>query len=386
MRNAGALFACAVLTPEAACAQSEAAKDNAVKIVDFGASYVTDVIGNLDGGEKKGTVWLGRADVTISVHGSAFGWNGAEIFVDVLAVQNPDFSGRYVGDGQTVSNVQGNSAVRPIEAWVAGPISADMSVKLGMIDLNSEFDVQSVGSLFVGSSHGIGPEFSQSGANGPSIFPAGATAIMLRYESANWSARLGLFDAVAGSRKNPRQAAFRFPGTTGALLVGEVDRKLARGGEAQIGVWRYTPRFERIDTARGGRGVSQGAYAMIEAPLATHRDAKLEGWMRIGIASSSVNDIGAYAGGGLTYGNEARKLGIAVAHARRGDAVMREAARHNARSDRAETAIELTYAHRVTPWLTIQPDLQYVINPGWEPRRSNATVAGLRFSFAWPAG
>lgn len=385
MRNASTLFACAILTPEVSFAQAEANKDDPLKVVDFGASYVTDVIGNLDGGEKKGFVWLGRADATISVDGSAFGWDGAEIFVDVLAVQSADFSGDYVGDGQTVSNVQGDSAVRPIEAWVAGPISADVSVKLGMIDLNSEFDVQSVGKHFVGSSHGIGPEFSQSGANGPSIFPAGATAIMLRYESASWSARLGLFDAVAGSRKNPRQAAFRFPGTTGALLVGEVDRKLARGGEAQIGIWRYTPRFERIDTTRGGHGVSQGAYAMIETPLATHRDAKLEGWMRIGVASSSVNEIGAYAGGGLTYGDEAQRVGIAVAHARRGDAVMREAARHNARSNRAETAIELTYAYRVTPWLTIQPDLQYVVNPGWEPSRSDATVAGLRFSFAWPA-
>ena len=51
-----------------------------------------------------------------------------------------------------------------------------------------------------------------------------------------------------------------------------------------------------------------------------------------------------------------------------------------------EELIELTYQAQVTPWLQLQPDLQYVINPGAgvqnpdDPTRnlSNALVAGVR--------
>jgi porin len=53
-------------------------------------------------------------------------------------------------------------------------------------------------------------------------------------------------------------------------------------------------------------------------------------------------------------------------------------------SDRAETAIELSYARKLLPGLIVQPDLQYVINPGWEPARRDALVAGVRFRLSWP--
>ena len=42
---------------------------------------------------------------------------------------------------------------------------------IGRYDLNSEFYRLQSASLFLNSSFGIGPEFSQSGLEGPSIFP-----------------------------------------------------------------------------------------------------------------------------------------------------------------------------------------------------------------------
>lgn len=51
-----------------------------------------------------------------------------------------------------------------------------------------------------------------------------------------------------------------------------------------------------------------------------------------------------------------------------------------------ETLIEVTYQVQVTPWWQIQPDIQYVLNPGGgildhvNPFRvlSNELVAGIR--------
>jgi carbohydrate-selective porin OprB len=169
--------------------------------VRLGATYVTDVLTVVDGGERRGTAWLGRADVTASID-RPFGIDGAELFVDVMRVNGPDFSGRYVGDAQTVSNVQADSALRPYEAWIAFPVATGLTAKAGLIDLNTEFDVQEIGRLFLNSSFGIGPDFSQSGQNGPSIFPAPATAAMLRYEGSGWAARY-----IRCSRRQLRESA-----------------------------------------------------------------------------------------------------------------------------------------------------------------------------------
>jgi len=40
-------------------------------------------------------------------------------------------------------------------------------------------------------------------------------------------------------------------------------------------------------------------------------------------------------------------------------------------------AIELFYKAQLTPYIMVQPDLQYIVNPGGENR--DAFVGGLRF-------
>ena len=45
-----------------------------------------------------------------------------------------------------------------------------------------------------------------------------------------------------------------------------------------------------------------------------------------------------------------------------------------------ETILELSYQAVVNSWLTLQPDLQYVFNPGAVGHQQNAVVAGLRFT------
>jgi porin len=46
--------------------------------------------------------------------------------------------------------------------------------------------------------------------------------------------------------------------------------------------------------------------------------------------------------------------------------------------DRREVAIEAGYLAAIASWLRVQPDIQYVINPGGDARRGDAVVAGFR--------
>ena len=48
-------------------------------------------------------------------------------------------------------------------------------------------------------------------------------------------------------------------------------------------------------------------------------------------------------------------------------------------TDARETTLELTWRLPVADWLTLQPDLQYVISPGFDAALDDALVVGLRF-------
>jgi porin len=45
--------------------------------------------------------------------------------------------------------------------------------------------------------------------------------------------------------------------------------------------------------------------------------------------------------------------------------------------------IELTYQAQLTPWFTVQPDIQYVIHPGVTQAYPNAFVVGMRASMTF---
>lgn len=342
-----------------------------------GATYVVDLLSTIDGGNSSGQAAEGRADAWLDLDGTALGLDGITVHADVMAIHGPDFSGAHVNAYQVLSNVEAGTFVHLNEAWAEWQATPGLAVKAGLIDLNSEFDVTETASLFLNSAHGIGPEFSQSGANGPSIFPRTATAVIVRGQSGRKHLRLGVFDALAGSHAEPLRAAVRLPGTTGALLVAEVELPLGNG-QLQFGGWHYTNHFDPM-TEGDAPAVSQGAYAMVEGPVTQGISA----WLRVGIADPRANPIASYAGLGLTTEQMGWTFGAAVARAALSRRA-RDAAGNDPALRKAETVFEFTAARAVRPYLLLQPNLQYVVHPSWDPTVPNAAVAGLRIKLSWP--
>lgn len=354
------------------------------RAADVSANYISDIASNLGGGLRRGTVVMGKADLTIAAD-RPFGIDGASVYLDLEYVHGKSLSEALVGDFQTVSNIDAYSALRPFEAWIKVPLgrSKKSNLMLGLIDLNGIFDVQRVGHLFLSSSFGIGPDFSQSGKNGPSIFPTTSPAAVITAQAGDWSGRFGVFEAIAGDPERPGQTVIRVPGRGGFLLVAEADHPIGRI-EFQLGGWAYTSTFDRLtppgDTSQIGG--NRGAYTQVETVLAGDSEqASLEGWIRTGIAQPRINPIALYLGGGLSYGKDDNRVGLAVAHARLGKdgRALASPPLH-----RAETAIELTYNHQLLHWLHVQPDMQYVVHPSWRGDIGNALVATLRLAISAP--
>lgn len=350
---------------------------------DLGASYNAQILSNVAGGIARGTRYLDKLTV-------AAAWNsprteGLQLLASLQYVNGVQFSGSLVGDLQTVSNIEAPRGVRLYDAAVQWTAPGDDAyVRFGLTDLNAYFDIQGPGALFLNSSNGIGPDFSQTGQNGPSIFPTTALALLGDVAvGGGWRAQAAVFDAIAGNPARPGQFV-AVKGGGGALLVGELDYALPGGAlTVEFGGWAYTAPFPalaqtRPDGTPAEVGGNAGAYAIVQARLWGDSGRSVNGWLRFGGASSRINPIGRYLGGGIVASGVVPRrpddqFGVAVMRAVYGD-VARAA---TPGLEAAETAIELTWFAEVGGRFGIQPDLQHVINPSGDPALGNALVLGV---------
>lgn len=353
------------------------------------AVYSGEVMRNVDGGIQRASRYMDNLDITASHQATWFG-EDAELFVYGLYNNSATFSDTVVGDLQTVSNIDTPQNFRLYEAWYLQRFRQGRgSVKLGLIDLNTEFDAIDTAALFLGSAHGIGTDFSQSGENGPSIFPVTSLAVRVDYAlSESWILRAGVFDAVPGDPDHPARNAVSL--NDGALWVAEVNHVAAGDARFALGAWGYTVGSERLFAQTDTSDRNRGAYAFIDAPL-RHESGDdtqgLNGFMRVGAARESVNQTGRYLGAGLVYtgllpGRDADQLGLAVAVAFNGDTFKRARRSEGLPVDGSETAIELSYRMQLNDWLRLQPDIQYIIDTGALGELKNALVLGVRFEVA----
>ena len=342
--------------------------------LDLGAAYTLDVWHN-QGGVASGWRTLDNLDLTAAVDlERVAGWHGARAFAYVL--YNGDHSlSELTGDAQVASNIEtGVRALRLYEAWIEQDLAPGTSIKAGLYDLNSEFDALPTSDLFLGSAHGIGTDVSQSGRNGPSIFPVTSLAVRIEAKvSGRLTVRAAALDGVSGDPDHPARTAIKLGHGDGALLIAEAD--WTRGPLRVIaGGWGYTR--EQPDDAGTGVAPSTGAYVRAETTLAKHQAYTLSAFARAGVASGRANPFDTFVSGGLRLDlSESWQFGAAVAHARTSSAYRRAIP-----APRAETVVELTAARALTPWLSVQPDVQYVIDPLNAPDGNDALVTGVRMT------
>jgi porin len=343
------------------------------------ATYTGEVMSNVSGGIKRGSRYLDNLDIVAEADLEAIaGWKGASAHVYGLYNNGKSFS-ELAGDAQTASNIEtGVQAFRLYEAWIEQKFVGG-SLKVGLYDLNSEFDALDASGLFVSSPHGIGTDFAQTGENGPSIFPSTSLAARVSIEPAEgWVVRAAVLDGVPGDPDRPKRTAVKLGDGDGALLVAEIEAPLPHG-RLLFGGWSYTARFDD-HTGNSGRG-NDGLYMRGETALFEESGDPAQGlaaFARLGIADGRFNTFGKFASAGLNYtgpfkGRDEDQLGFAVAAAFTGDAYKRVVP-----ADNAEVAFELTYRAPVASWLSLQPSAHYIINPGADPTVRNALAFGLR--------
>lgn len=351
--------------------------------VAFGFVYKGDVAGVVSGGRAQAGRYLDNIELTADVSlERLLGWGGAQLYAHALSN-----SGGAPNDiAETLQGVDNIEVERPraklYQLWIAQEFAGGRgSVLVGLYDLNSEFYVTETAGDLIAPAFGIGSELAATGPNGPSIFPSTALSLRLRWSlGAHQQIQIAAVNAHAGVLGDPSGVDTEFD--DGALLIGEWS--YAGAATLRVGYWRYSEEQDDVrDTDGLGAPVQRtahGGYVSLEGPLMG--DA-VHGFVRIGLADGHTTD---FAGGwqaGVRVGPvfAARPDSVLAIGANQG--VVSSGFRENQRDvgvdpARAESAIELTYSDRIHPYVTLQPDLQLIHNPGADRNRDDVVVATLR--------
>ena len=361
------------------------------------ALYTADALWNVHGGVREGSAYLDYIELAAGVDaGRVMGWHGVTLYASAFRRNDPTFSERYVGDSLVVSNIDASSPMQFLEAWgewhfeAAGP----GSLRLGLYDLSTEFDVLDSRAVFINSAYGTGVDIAQSGKNGPSLFPITALGARLAWQpDEHLLLKTAVLDGVPGDPDERGRSRLHLSSSEGALWIVE-----ATGGTARLrggaGYWRYSADFPSLYSPDGdpkARNDNAGGYVMAEFasdPAPGLGEPRWLGFARAGTAEDSINAFDRFYAAGVVLrsawpGKYGSYLGLAAAEASVGRGYRRQRAAEGLATDGCERNVEFTWRFPLGRHAAVQPDLQYVQNPSADPAIPDAWVAGVRIELFW---
>lgn len=349
-------------------------------------TYTGEVFSNLHGGSgsDRGTEYRGNLDLIVTFDTGVLGWwPGGTVFSYLQNGHGRGLTDRYVGDIQRISNIDAEDFTQLSEYWFAQELFEGRArVKLGKQDANSDFCALDYGADFVNSSFGVIPTVPLPTFPDPALGGMGMVGSVGRS-----TLGMGIYDGAPNGGTSGFDTTFDNKG--GAFGIVELTLRTSllsadwHSGAYRIGGWRHSGDIEEIsDAPRPKKFAANYGFYLAFDQLLFEESGASESSQGLGVlaqggwAPGDRNEIARYFGGGLVYtgavpGRDGDTLGVGVAHARMSDRVRRrDGAAH-------ETVVEVFYKAQLVPWLTLQPDFQFISNPGGDDR--NAVVLGLRF-------
>jgi porin len=379
------------------------------RLAGYGASLsITDVetlLGNVSGGVKQGAAMQGLTTAAVQLDtGKALGLPGGTFNVSALQIHgNNDFSTGYLRAIQTANGNEADNATRLWELWYDQVFSGGrFDIKFGQQSLDQEFIISKYSDLFVNTIAGWPAVPSADLYAGGPTYPLSSLGGRVQVKPTSTVTILaGVFDdnPPGGPFANDPQSldagGTKFNLNTGALFLGEVqfatDLVAGLPGTYKLGFWYDTGGFPDQAVDQQGLSLASPAsdgvaamhrhnhsiYGVVDQTLwrAKGSARSLNAFFRVTGAPGDRNLLSFSANGGLTVtdplpgrANDTAGFEFGVAKVSNQAANLNRAATFfsgvNASIRGTETLIELTYQAQVTPWLQVQPDLQFILNPG----------------------
>ncbi len=408
--------------------------------ITFGLQDVNEVWGNVSGGIRRGASYDGVTLMSVGLDTQrAFGWEGGTINVSAWNIRGRNIATDNLLSLQTPSGILAADTTRLWEVWYQQSfVDGRFDVKLGQQSIDQEFMTSQGSGLFLNTMMGWPMVPSADLYAGGPAYPLSSLGVRLRAQPGNGiTALLGVFaDNPPGGPFNDDgqlRGSTRWGGNfnlrTGALVVGEIQYALNQPGNGdmatgagtgglpgtyKLGFWYNSAPFpsQQLDNtgvplanpASTGIALMQwnnfSLYAVADQMIwrpAEDSPRSISVFARVMGAPGDRNLINLSVNAGVTLkapfqgrDDDTVGIGFGIAHVSGGArAFDRDTAFFSgvaAPVRTTETFIEVTYQFTVAPWWQLQPDFQYVFNPGGgivnpnapTQRIGNEAIFGLR--------
>lgn len=376
--------------------------------VSIALSEISEVLGNVSGGQRQGFDYMGRTELAVDLDLERIaGWRGAQIHVNGYQIHGRGLTGHNLGGNLLdPSNIEATRTTRLFDAYFQQALFDDtLSVRLGQLAADDEFLTSQYAANFINGTFGWAGIMAADLPSGGPAYPLATPGIRVKYsptESLSWQTAVFNGDP-AGSQSGNETAQIRdragttfstnrdlFAITEGAYALPADGQAGELPGTVKLGGWYHSGRFDDYCYDVGGTRIGEsgadprkdvnnwGLYAVIDKMLIAKPDSEdqgLSGFLRVAGAPGERNLVSFYVDTGLNYkgpfeGRESDIAGIAFSFAKIGDAAIDRDKDYNLANPGAtrpvrdyEAVIELTYQYAVAPWWTLQPDAQYIIHP-----------------------
>jgi porin len=373
----------------------------------------SELFGNVSGGVRQGLEYNGLTTATLQMDTQrAFGLNGGLFNASALQIHGGNLSASNLYTLQTASGIEADRATRLWELWYQQKFGDTLDVKIGQQSLDQEFMVSQNASYFINTMFGWPMLPSADLPGGGPAYPLSALGIRARaHVTDSVTILAGVFNGNPApsnvgdpQKSNPygvsfplnggilaiAELQFAYPGS-GTLVKANEEDPLAR--TYKIGVWYDSESFADLRYDNTGLSLANPASTGIAA---NHRgdyaiyavadqmiwrsedpDRNINAFIRPmftplqdrNLISFSVNAGVTMHEPILGRDDDTAGLGMGIAQVSSSAAGLSQdqafyspsvytPARHT------ETFLEATYQYQVMPWWQIQPDVQYVFNPG----------------------
>lgn len=376
----------------------------------------SEVLGNVSGGIHKGFDYDGLTQMLLQLDTNrAFGWYGGTLNVSALQIHGRNLSADNLGTLQTASGIEADRATRLWELWYDQKFLEEdrASIRIGEQSLDQEFMVSQNGLLFLNTMFGWPMVPSADLPGGGPAYPLSALGVRGKWRpSEPVTFLVGVFNGspvkngVGGDPQLANSSGTSFPLNGGALVIAEMQYSYPALGSMiyadqnsplarvyKLGFWYDTERFNDLRFDNTGLSLADPAstgipeqhrgnysiYAVADQMIwqdPEELDRTLNVFCRaMGTPQADRNLIDFSLNLGLTFkepflhrDDDTFGVGMGFAHvSRRAAGLDSDAAAFTGTFNPArisETFIEVTYQYQVAPWLMLQPDFQYVFNPG----------------------
>jgi len=342
----------------------------------FNANYTSDFGRNFTGGIKKGNFYLGLLNLALELPV----FRNGQFYFQLQNTHGSLPSADYVGDLQTFSNIENGNYTYLYAAWYKHQFGK-FSITFGVHDLNSEFNVSEIGAFYTNSSFGIQPSISWNMT--ASIFPKNTLGMILKYDfTDNLSIITGIYDGDPGNLSDDKynlDLSIDLK-NQGILNVTELQIKTDENQNYprsfKFGYVYHSMKFCQFADSLLSKS-NYGFYFISDWFLSQSSGLFLQlGWSP---QNRNLNSI--YTGLGISFVELGRSkrhsMGLAISYTN----ISKDFCKYISQTNEPfESTFEFFYKAKLSENISVQPDIQFIINPGIFTDSPNALVGFIRLS------